>query len=178
MSTGKRIVVVLTVLWVLSILVSANSGYRFDWNLFFAGGLIPVVVLWGGYWIILGFKSNSKIKVESGNELQIDNSENADSSYEEKLKKYGVQGNPSISIANIALLIVISIAVGSGTALSGSAGKRFDLASSIGFNLPMAVFLSWIYCYSKKAKLKSDFGFKVFFVVYVSLIFSHYILMT
>lgn len=55
MSVGKRILVVLTVLWNLIALTIAGESYRYDWVLYIQSGLMPTVFFWGLYWIILGF---------------------------------------------------------------------------------------------------------------------------
>lgn len=47
MSVGKRISVVLSILWALLIISIANSNYKFDWNLVLFG-LVALVFFWGG----------------------------------------------------------------------------------------------------------------------------------
>jgi hypothetical protein len=176
MSVGKRISVVLSILWALLIISIANSNYKFDWNLVLFG-LVALVFFWGGYWVYLGVKSGHNNEVLKKDVSKQDNVSFSDSphdaEYEAKLKHFGLKNNDAISLKLLVYLSAISLAIGIGMALTASGMKQFDLASSIGYNLPISGLVTWGYCYSNKIRFRSKHGGLAFVVAYITLIVAH-----
>lgn len=56
LSVKKRVAILLTCLWILYITIESSKEFHFPWDMFLSLGIFPIVIIWGIYWVISGFK--------------------------------------------------------------------------------------------------------------------------
>ena len=65
LSGWKRLALLISVIWILGVLAFIFDEYhRFKPNYFLGSGVLPVVILWGIYWVMQGFKRGKKTTVK------------------------------------------------------------------------------------------------------------------